>query len=62
MSGWEVRVRPWRKRDGSDSDTEWTITAIHRARGWVQTIERQTQADVERFDPDAAWQRGRERA
>jgi hypothetical protein len=62
MNGWEVRVRPWRKRDGSDSATEFTVKAIHRARGWVQTIEQLSQADVERFDPDQAWQRGRERA
>lgn len=59
---WETDVIPWRNRQGIESDTEFTIVAINRRRGWVQRIERQTTADVERFDPDAAWARGLERA
>ena len=57
--GWELRVRPWRNpRTGITSVDELSITAIHRERGWVQKLDRQSAVDVERFDPESAWQVG----
>lgn len=56
MNGWEVRTLPYKNpRTGIVSDTEITIKSIHRANGWVMTVERAAPERVVTYDPAADW-------
>lgn len=60
--GWELRSRPYTNpRTGITSDSEITITAIHREHGWVLRIERATPERLATFDPAATWGWGADR-
>lgn len=59
IDDWELRIRPYKNpRTGITSDTEVTITAIHREHGWVLMLERSTPERVASFNPSAIWANG----